>query len=221
MKSKDGKYLKALRFDWLTKHYDRIVAMTTRESYFKKKLIAQSHLKDNDMIIDIGSGTGTLAIMIKKSNPKLIVTGVDADAQIISIAEKKLAIEGVKVSFEAAMSNNLPFKDESYECCFSSLFFHHLTDEDKSKTFIEIFRVLNQGGQLHVADWGKPTNFIMRLLFFIVQFLDGFETTSSNVKGKLPELMRKAGFSDVKTVQEIPTMLGTMTVYSARKLKKI
>ena len=77
--------------------------------------------------------------------------------------------------------------------------------------------VLKNDGKLHVADWGKPSNFLMRLLFFPIQVLDGFKTTSSNVQGILPLLMEQSGFIEVKIEKEIPTMFGTMTLYSASK----
>ncbi|WP_179952319.1 class I SAM-dependent methyltransferase [Marinicella rhabdoformis] len=217
MNTKNTEYLKALRFNWLTKHYDTIVSLTTREALFKKKLIEQSDLIDGDEVLDVGSGTGTLAIMLKQSNPNLMVTGVDGDAKIISLAQKKTNDKNIQISFKQGLSFDLPFSKSAFNSCFSSLFFHHLTDENKLKTFNEIFRVLKNGGQLHVADWGKPKNIFMRLLFYPIQFLDGFETTSSNIKGILPKLMEDSGFIEIKIEQEISTMFGTMTLYSAEK----
>jgi ubiquinone/menaquinone biosynthesis C-methylase UbiE len=215
--NKNEQYIKALRFNWLTKYYDAIVSFTTRETTFKMKLIESANLKNQNTALDIGSGTGTLAILIKKSNPDIEVTGLDGDPEIIKIANKKAIKNKLKISFKRGLSYDLPFKDSQYDHCFSSLFFHHLTTINKQKTFNETYRILKKGGQLHIADWGKPTNWIMRTLFYIVQLLDGFKTTKGNVDGILPVLMQQAGFVKVNVEDEISTLLGTMTIYSAIK----
>ena len=217
MKANNTHYIKALRFNWLTKYYDVVVSLTTREKTFKKRLIEYAHLKNNNRILDIGSGTGTLAILIKGSNPNTNVTGLDGDSGIIKIAKNKSKKKKLEILFKQGLSYDLPFQDRQFDHCFSSLFFHHLTTSNKQKTFNESYRVLKKGGQLHIADWGKPTNWIMRILFYIVQFLDGFKTTKGNVNGILPDLMKKAGFIDVNIKEEISTMLGTMTIYRAIK----
>lgn len=217
MNKEKTHYIKALKFNWLTKYYDAIVSLTTREKTFKNNLIQNAKLEQGNEVLDIGSGTGTLAILIKNSNPNSNVTGLDGDLEIIKIAEEKTKKNKLEISFKHGLSYDLPFQDMKFDQCFSSLFFHHLTTSNKQKTFNEVYRVLKNGGQLHIADWGKPSNRLMRFLFFIVQLLDGFQTTKGNVDGILPELMKQAGFVKVKIQDEISTMLGTMTIYRAVK----
>lgn len=65
----------------------------------------------------------------------------------------------------------------------SSLFFHHLDQENKVATLREALLVLKQEAELHIADWGKAANPLMRGLFVIVQMLDGFANTSDNGAG--------------------------------------
>lgn len=217
MTAEKTNYIKALRFNWLTKYYDTVVSLTTREKTFKTKLVESANLVDKDKVLDIGSGTGTLAILIKKSKPMTDVTGIDGDLEIIKIAEEKAIKSNLNIQFKRGLSYDLPFKDMQFDHCFSSLFFHHLTTENKQKSFDEAFRVLKNGGQLNIADWGKPSNKLMRILFFIVQLLDGFKTTKLNVDGLLPDLMKQAGFVHVNIIAEFSTMLGTMTIYSGQK----
>ncbi|MBM4388390.1 MAG: methyltransferase domain-containing protein, partial [Deltaproteobacteria bacterium] len=111
----------------------------------------------------------------------------------------------------------LPYDDASFDCVFSSLFFHHLLHEDKTATIGEMFRVLKPCGEFHAADWGKPRNAVMRTLFYTVQLIDGFEYTRENVQGRLPVLFSEGGFTDVRTRREFQTVLGTMTLYSGKK----
>ena len=100
---------------------------------------------------------------------------------------------------------------------FPPCFFHHLGNSDKARAFAEIFRVLKPGGQLHVADWGKPTNFLMRLLFYPIQWLDGFANTKDNVEGQLPNIIQHSGFNDVQIDKQFSTVFGTLTLYRALK----
>jgi len=179
--------------------------------------VAQANIQAEHKIIDMGSGTGTLAMLIKNSQINSSVTGIDADKHIISIAKKKAKCLNLDIEFTESMSFEVPFNTDHFDRCVSSLFFHHLSLKNKTLTFREIYRILKPEGEIHVADWGKPSKPIMRALFYIVQLLDGFETTTANVNGVLPELMEKAGFVDVSIVEEIPTPLGTMTLYRGMK----
>ena len=217
MTDRPTSYVHALRYGWLTSFYDPIVRLTTRERTFKEKLISQANIVDNHTILDIGCGTGTLAIWIKRLVKHANVFGIDGDKNILSIAEHKAQKEHAKIQFDLGLSYELPYPDDTFDRSLSSLFFHHLTFPKKEKTLAEIFRVLKRGGELHVADWGKSSNALMRLLFYQIQILDGFQTTEDNVQGLLPELMASAGFQNIAINDEVSTMFGTMTLYSATK----
>jgi SAM-dependent methyltransferase len=94
---------------------------------------------------------------------------------------------------------------------------HHLTRANKMRTLLEVLRVLRPNGELHIADWGRPQNGWMRAAFYLVQKLDGFETTEDSVRGLLPALMQDAGFEDVQQTDQFATVLGTLCLYRARK----
>lgn len=217
MNHSKNKFIPALRFNCLTGLYDPIVALTCREKTFKSQLINQAGISPNQHILDIGSGTGTLALLIKQRCPNTSVIGLDADKNIIEIANKKAGSENTNLKFIEGMSFNMPFDEEQFDLCVSSLFFHHLTTKDKVRTFREAYRVLKPGAEIHIADWGKPTGLLMRFLFLAIQLIDGFKTTSDNVHGHLPEIIEKSGFDDVAVVRNISTPLGTISLYRAKK----
>ncbi|WP_394334856.1 class I SAM-dependent methyltransferase [Aquiflexum balticum] len=87
--------------------------------------------------------------------------------------------------------------------------------------FREIYRVLKPGGKLIIGDWGKAKNRWMRTVFYTVQLLDGFKTTTANVKGLLPDYIREAGFSDVQETGFINTRIGSFCYYEGTKSLKI
>ena len=112
-------------------------------------------------------------------------------------------------------STDLPFSDAQFDCIVSSLFFHHLAPEAKIATLREVRRVLAPKGSLHVADWGKPANALMRAALLAVQILDGFETTDDSVQGRLPAMIGASGLTDARQTAAINTPLGTMALYKA------
>ncbi|MCP5244569.1 MAG: hypothetical protein H6937_00820 [Burkholderiales bacterium] len=78
-------------------------------------------------------------------------------------------------------------------------------------------RVLKPGGQLHVLDWGRASNQLMRALFFAVQLVDGFDNTRDNVTGRLVELFEHARFYRIDEQQSFNTVFGTLVHYRALK----
>lgn len=211
------KYVPALGFRWLTPYYDAVVGATTREQVFKRALIQQANVEPGQRILDLACGTGTLAIWIKQAFANAEVIGVDGDPAILQLATRKAERAAVSVRFDEAMSFALPYSESFFDCTFSSLFFHHLSWQDKRRTVKEIYRVLRPGGRLHVADWGKAGNLGMRALFVFVQLLDGFSNTQDNVSGRLVELFEAEGFVDVVERKTFSTLFGTMALYSAAK----
>ena len=121
------------------------------------------------------------------------------------------------MQFDRALSYTLPYPAAHFDRVVSSLFFHHLPWVNKERTAQELFRVLKPGAELHIADWGRASNTLMRGLFLLVQLLDGFKNTQSNVSGKLITLFEQAGFVEVTQRQTFSTIYGTMAFYSAVK----
>lgn len=210
-------YIPPLKYHWLTRFYDPLVRLTTRETDFKRALLLLAAPRPGDHVLDLGCGTATLTIALARAYPTATVTGIDADARALAIARGKARDAALDLDFRQARSTQMPFPDESFDRVVSSLFFHHLTSAEKSATLAEARRVLKPGGELHVADWGKPSNPLRRALFLVVQLLDGFETTRDSVTGTLPALLRAAGFEGVEETASFDTPLGTMRLMRAAR----
>ncbi len=211
------RFVPALGFKSLTRFYDPIVALTTREHEVKQRLVEQAALRGDHRVLDLACGTGTLAIMMKRHVHEASIEGVDGDAEILQRARRKARAQGVEVALSVGRSTALPFASRAFDRVLSSLFFHHLTSAEKSRTVREVLRVLRPGGEFHVADWGKPSGRLQRAGFLIVRALDGFDCTRDNVEGRLPALFMREGFDDVQVRDEMSTMLGTMALMSMRK----
>lgn len=214
---KSEVYIPALSYHWLTPFYDPVVRFTTRERVFKTALINQSNVEDGHHVLDLACGTGTLAIMLKQSFPTAEVTAIDGDSRILASAKEKARRLGMHVRFDEGMSFSLPYPNGSFDRVLSSLFFHHLTTENKLKTLREVNRILKPEGELHIADWGMPANLLMKVMTCFVQAFDGYETTSDSFGGLLPIFLRETGFDKVEETGAFNTMFGTLRLHTAVK----
>ena len=214
---KNEKYIPALSYDWLTPFYDTAVRLTTREKIFKRALVEQAKIKAGHRVLDLACGTGTLTILVKSARSQAAVVGIDGDAKILEIAKTKAKESGVEIQFDEGMSFDLPYEDDSFDRVVSSLFFHHLTRDNKLKTLREVKRVLKSNGEFHIADWGLPANLLMKGSSRLIQLLDGSETTADSFNGLLPKLMTDAGFEAVEETNLFNSLFGTIRLHQSRK----
>jgi ubiquinone/menaquinone biosynthesis C-methylase UbiE len=214
MKSKTAKYIPALRFDWLTPLYDPILRWMMREEAIKQRLIQEAGIRPGQNVLDLGCGTGTLAIMIKQSNPEAMVTGLDGDPKVLEIARSKAVRAGLNLKLDQGMAYQLPYPDSSFDRVLSSLVFHHLESDDKRKTMREVYRILRPGGEFYLLDLGRPHKMYGHILSIWDRWL---ELAGDNVRGLLPEMMRDAGFELVEESAYFTTVFGSLSLYRGRK----
>jgi ubiquinone/menaquinone biosynthesis C-methylase UbiE len=211
---KRDRYVPSLRYSWLTPLYDPVQRWIFRESVFKSHLVEQAHLKNGHKVLDLGCGTATLTIFIKKRHPAAEVFGLDGDPAALEIARLKAAKAGVEIAFEHGMASHLPYPDSSFDRVLSSLMFHHLNAEQKRDAMQEVFRVLRPAGQFYLADLGRPHTVLMYLISLVMRRL---EHAADNIRGLLPGMIREAGFLQVTETATFAMPYGTVCFYTAHK----
>lgn len=155
--------------------------------------------------------------MIKEKYLNAQVSGVDVDPKILNIAGKKVSDSTYEIELIEYDGITLSYEDKSFDKVLSSLVFHHLTRKQKIRALEEIYRVLKPEGELHIMDFGKARNTIMRIMFFPFQILDGIRNTHDNIKRRIPGYMKNAGFSSVVETGRIITVFGTLSFYKDKK----
>lgn len=214
---KNKPFIPALGYNWLTGFYDFTIKITMPEKKFRDKLIQLLNPNDSEQILEFGFGTGQNLILAHQKNNHSNLVGLDIDPKVKQIAEYKLKQKNIDIPLDLHDGNAFPYLDNKFDKIFSSLVFHQLDRNTKMSCLNEIFRTLKPGGKLVIGDWGKPKSKRMRWLFYLVQILDGFKTTTDNVKGLLPGFMANAGFKNVTEVDYINTKIGTYCYYLAEK----
>lgn len=185
---------------WLYDPWIKLYALGT-EKKRRKDFIRFAGIRDGMLVLDVGCGTGTLTNMAAQYTKDGHVIGVEPSKRMLDRAGKKARNAGLETEFWLACAESLPFKDGSFDVVLVSFVFHHLSHDVKKRALDEVYRVLMPGGFLAYMDYGMPTNVFGRVIASIV-ILEGFgDSFRDHFEGRMPELIRNAGFVDL-VIQE-------------------
>lgn len=204
----------ALIAGWLTPVYDLFARLFMPEAKLKGELLAGARLAPGHRLLDVGAGTGTLAIMVKHAQPEVRVNGLDSDPAILAIARRKAARTAVSLSLVVGSASCMPHAEQSFDRVVSSLVFSLLSTDDKRHALREAYRVLRSGGELHMADFGPPQT---RWGRWVAPLVLRFEPITHNLAGLLPSMLREAGFDQVVATPRLSTLFGTLWIVSGKK----
>src|SRR5207249_8767146 len=85
------------------------------ERHWRTRLVDQMRMLSGQHVLDIGSGTGTLALLIKEKHPGVDVVGIDPDTQILEIASRKARRVRADIRFDLGYADRLPYSDSSFD----------------------------------------------------------------------------------------------------------
>src|SRR5690242_17949942 len=131
--------------------YDLLIAALTlgRERKFRERLLAPAELQPGEHMLDIGCGTGSLALVAKAQVGQTgKVVGVDPSPEMIDRAKLKAAKKHVEVDFQVAWGQALPFPDASFDVVLSTVMLHHIPRAGREDVLREVRRVLKPTGRL-------------------------------------------------------------------------
>jgi len=198
--------------------YDAVAALM-RERLWRSLLVGYAAPRPHDVIVDVGCGTGSLALLLRRVQPEARIVGVDPDPGVLALAQRKAGDAGAALEWRVGLGDALePLVGAgSADLVVSSLVLHQCPLAMKRAVLASMLTVLRPGGRLVIADYGQQRTRAMRLAFRLVQLADGFEHTQPNADGVLPTLMSEAGFAGVREVEVVPTITGSISIYVARR----
>jgi ubiquinone/menaquinone biosynthesis C-methylase UbiE len=214
----ERRYVTATGRRGLTRFYDSILAVTMREGLFRGRLQRQvlAGLPPTGRVADVGAGTGTFAIALAAAAPGAEVVALDGDPEVLALAEAKAG--AAAVAWRRGLAGELPLADGSCDRVTMSLLLHHLDADGKRAALAEARRVLLAGGRLHIADWGRPQDPLMRCGLFTLALVDGFDGIRDHAAGRLPRFVGEAGFGPVERHDRLRTAWGSLELLSAEAI---
>lgn len=160
--TKHPKFIKEL-FNSISNNYDKLndIMSFGMHRKIKKEIIDQiknykpfSHSGIQQFsLLDLCTGTGDLAGLLRQTYPNAKVIGVDFSENMLKIAGQKYP----DIEFLQADCTHLPLEDESFNLCVISFGLRNI--ENMQKALEEIYRVLKKGGIFINLDLGKPNKF--------------------------------------------------------------
>jgi ubiquinone/menaquinone biosynthesis C-methylase UbiE len=109
-------------------------------------------------ILDVGTGTARIPIIMCQQRPQYLITGVDLAQSMLIIGQRNVEEAGLnqRIRLERVDSKRMPYPDLEFDMLISNSLVHHLPDP--LSLFEEIKRLVRPGGAILIRDLIRPEN---------------------------------------------------------------
>ncbi len=204
-------YLPAAGRDGFLPLYDLITRLMGADQA-RRALLDRAQIRSGHRVLDVGCGTGSLLIQLKRLYPDTDVAGLDPDPKALARARRKAASAAVSIRLDQGFGDELPYAEASFDRVLSSLMFHHIPADEKGKTVRAIRRVLKPDGEFHMLDFEgseKGTD------GFLGRLLHSSDRLKGNSESRVLSVMTEAGFTDPRKVGRRAMLFGHIAYYRA------
>lgn len=174
--------------------YDLMDRLVPFGRAIRETLAEIAALAPGERVLDVGCGTGALAVRLAAGVGGGEVHGIDASPEMVEVAKGKAARAGARVELQVAVVEALPFPDASFDLVTSSLMLHHLPDDVKRQGLAQVRRVLKPGGRFVAVDFAGGSH---SLLGHVLSFLGHMH---GDTAVELTSMLRNSGFREVEVI---------------------
>ena len=180
--------------------YERFMGRWSR--LLARPLMDFTDIADGGRILDVGSGTGSLAFVVAEGKARAQVVGIDPSKEYVAYANSKNRFAN-RASFQTGDAQQMSFPDASFDASISLLVFNYIPDS--LKALREVRRVTKPGGRISAAVWDYGTG--MRMLRAFWDAAASLDRTAEKLDqknmplcraGELAELWKKGGLQNVQ-----------------------
>lgn len=166
-------------FTRIARRYDLMNHLMTgwRDNAWRRYTIKQLSLPHSGKLLDLGSGTGMLALEAEEQFPKSKIFAADLTIPMMELGRKRNP--QAKLDWTAVDGYNLPFPSNSLDGVVSSFLVRNLSDPHQGLT--EQYRVLKPGGKIAILETSRrPKDFLSPLIrlymYNLIPMLSGIFT---------------------------------------------
>ncbi|MEP7365940.1 MAG: class I SAM-dependent methyltransferase [Acidobacteriota bacterium] len=177
-----------------------------------------AQVPDRGRVLDVGSGTGSLAFAIVKRKPHATVLGIDPSKEYVAYAASKNSFAG-RAAFEVGDAQQLSYPNASFDAAVSLLVWNFIPDPGKALR--EVRRVTKSHGTISAAVWDYPAGMRMLRIFWDAAVSIDAAAEKRDEKhmplcrsGELTQLWKQGGLQNVhEQPLEITTQFPSFTDY--------
>lgn len=196
---------------WMTGAYDPLIARWPAGNKMRSTVIDALDPVPGQRLLELGCGSGRLAIAIKRRCPDVAITAVDGNRDILRIARDRANQAGMDIDFKLGDFTSCPLEG-TYDRVYSTLVLHHLTLDAKQQVFGRIRDLLVEGGSFVIADFSRHHGSGQAVLSRLSTLSDPLGGKQPHRDGTFETAMRES-FSDVRSLAQIPSVFGAIEVW--------
>ena len=153
--------------------YDLLDVIYFRKDETSPRRVVSEGVKAQEQVLDLCTGTGTVALRIARENPKSQVVGIDLSTNMLGVAEGKLRKQGLdNLKFFVMDATNNRFENQSFDKVLLSFLLHEVDEELAGRILKEAVRILKDDGQIIVTEWEPSQSIWKKLLFLPIHLLE-------------------------------------------------
>jgi ubiquinone/menaquinone biosynthesis C-methylase UbiE len=211
MKNHEKEYLPAAGRDLFLPMYDPLTTLIGLGKV-RRQLVEQAKLQPKQRVLDVGCGTGTLLVLLKRHYPEIEAVGIDPDPRALERANRKARRAQVRIRFERGFADSLECETSTFDRVLSSFMFHHLERDAKLATLCQVQRVLKPDGCFEMVDFAGGERAESGGFH---HWIHSHARLADNNREHVVALMVEAGLRDPHVVDERVTWFGTIVYYRA------